>query len=362
MFHPQYTRAMENYQARLGDVGNEAKLGLSEAQANEANARADALRNPPQKAPATDKRVDSYVAEDGRHIEVLQRPDGSLYEQPLSKTQGKPEKGLNISALKPEIVAQIGPPPKPETYPQQEKDPKYISDSAAWGKKYQTILDQEAAASGEGRGRGYGLGRFYQMLDTKNGNAPVLVSGDEVQSNPGRYIPSGEGSKALNKTALLEDIRGNVKNVTDDFDAMVKEGAGFDAGARAQLAVALADPQSTAGQYIQSFARNLTPSQQQYVIDLFQLRENAMAMRSVLGAGQGSEDLRRAIIQTLPGAGTPSVEFGKKQLARFQQVLDRLERGVPNVPLRTDIGGGPSGAAATPNAIPTFGEWKAKKQ
>jgi hypothetical protein len=28
MFHPQYTRAMENYQARLGDVGNEAKLGL----------------------------------------------------------------------------------------------------------------------------------------------------------------------------------------------------------------------------------------------------------------------------------------------------------------------------------------------
>ena len=41
---------------------------------------------------------------------------------------------------------------------------------------------------------------------------------------------------------------------------------------------------------------------------------------------------------TIPGPATPNKAYASKQLDTFEKVLNRLERGVPKVPLRTDTG------------------------
>jgi hypothetical protein len=83
----------------------------------------------------------------------------------------------------------------------------------------------------------------------------------------------------------------------------------------------------------------MAPEQEDYLINHSILLENAMAMRSVLGAGQGSQDLRTAISNTIPGPTTPSKAYGLKQLDALEKTIDRLERGVPSVPLKPLAGG-----------------------
>jgi hypothetical protein len=218
----------------------------------------------------------------------------------------------------------------------QGKDLDYAASKAWMDRK---IL--EASAVGSARGEGYAKARTVQVLDTKNGNAPIYISAADVikanQEEPGRYIAATQGAKALTRTALIEDIHGTINNVRESMQAMPD----FTAGQRAKIAIVMRDPntQSALSTFLAgSYGQTLTPDQQNYLIDLAQLKENAMAMRSVLGAGQGSDDLRKAITATLPGPATPNKEYGLKQLDKFEQVLNRLSKGIPQVPLRDNVG------------------------
>ena len=263
----------------------------------------------------------------------------ALKENPQLTYQGFQElqaKATRQGALKPEIVSQVGPEPQAKDYPQGEKDPKFLSDSKAWGQAYETALNSEAGAQGAARGAAYQRNRMYNVLDTSQGNRPIMASGADIQDNPGRFLSGPQGTQAVSKEALVQDIKATIGNVGESLTGMQKAGEGFDSPTRAALAASLADPSGSAGQFFQSVPRGvlLSPQQQQYVIDIFQLRENAMAMRTLLGGGQGSDELRRAIIATLPGAATPSADYAKMQLDRLNQTVDRLERGVPEVPLR----------------------------
>lgn len=186
-----------------------------------------------------------------------------------------------------------------------------------------------------------GLGSIREMpvIDTKNGNTLQYASATEInranQAEPGRYVPAGEGRNALNKTALLEDIRGSIQQTRESL-ATIPE---FSASDKAMIAVALRDrdPKSAVSQLIGGAAGgHMTPQQQEYLINLAQLHEQALAMRSVLGAGQGSEDLRAAILRTIPGPSTPNKAYASKQLDAFEKTLNRLSRGVPTVPLKGD--------------------------
>lgn len=199
----------------------------------------------------------------------------------------------------------------------------------------------QAKATGLARGQGYGTYRMYQVIDTKNGNRPVTISADDLsqanKSEPGRYITGTQGEKALTRTALISDIRGTLRNVRQALTAMPD----FTAAQRAQIALVMKDrnPSSALSQFFGSqWGTTLNPQQQSYLIDLAQLKENAMAMRSVLGAGQGSDQLRAAIAATIPGPTTPNKKYGLEQLDKFEQVLNRLERGIPSVPLKAATG------------------------
>jgi hypothetical protein len=180
-------------------------------------------------------------------------------------------------------------------------------------------------------------GREYAVLDTQMGNTPTYLNSEELsdarKNEPGRCIPATQGGQALTRTALIEDIRGNITSTRDALKALPKD---FTPAQSAQIALIMKqrDPASALSNFWGSeIGRTLTPEQQDYLIDLAQVQENAMAMRSVLGAGQGSEDLRNAILATLPGPRTPTREYAAKQLDAFERVLDRLGRGVPKVKL-----------------------------
>jgi hypothetical protein len=199
------------------------------------------------------------------------------------------------------------------------------------------------------RGGSYGATRQYSVLDTKNGNRPVYVSADELnRSNneePGRYLASGPGTTALNKENLMEDIRGGVQQVRDALNnPKMPE---FTAGQRIKIAVAMRerDSHSAVESLITSGTLgSLDPTQEDYLIAHSILAEQAMAMRTVLGAGQGSQDLRSAITATFPGPTTPSKAYGLKQLDAFENTINRLERGIPNVPLKPLAGGNNGGS------------------
>jgi hypothetical protein len=204
------------------------------------------------------------------------------------------------------------------------------------------------------------------QLDTKNNNAPVTMNVDQLnQANatePGRYIPAGVSAPALGKTALIEDIRGNIGHLRD----VLKDPTlpAFSAGQRAKIALTLGrgDKGAIDAMVTGEFMGSLNPAQQDYVIGLSQLVENSMAMRSVLGAGQGSEDLRDAIRRTIPTAANPNAQYSGKQLDQFENVLNRLERGIPNVPLRgnTPANSSAPNSTAAPVASDPFAQFGGK--
>lgn len=216
-------------------------------------------------------------------------------------------------------------------------------------KEAQAILDKmnaddirKAEASGEARARAFGSYRPVQVLDTKNGNRPITITADELKDankkEPGRYLSASGGEKALTRTAVIVDIRDAIGNVKQSISNLKTD---FTPAMRAQIALVMKDrsPKSAISNWLGSdMAATLTPDQVDYITDLAQIQENAMAMRSVLGAGQGSEDLRAAILRTVPSMLTPNREYALKQLDKFNQQLNRLERGVPSAPLRTDTG------------------------
>lgn len=215
-------------------------------------------------------------------------------------------------------------------------------------KSWQDQQEHLAAA----RGASYKDNQQYQAYDSQNDNKPVYVTGKQLKDNPDRYMPTATTAKALGQTALIEDIRGTVGDTRAAIKNLKTE---FTPEARAQMALVFKsrDPSSAWSQFWGgSWAKGLTPDQQDYLVKVQLLHENAMAMRSVLGAGQGSEDLRNAISATIPGASTPSKEFATKQLDSFEKVLNRLERGVPKVGLRKDTGAtdaSASGVGITPD-------------
>jgi len=321
----------------------ETENELRGAQTEEAKARTEAIKNPPEKNVAN-KIAFHYQTDDGKTLAVYE--DGMTKELPPEKAKETAEKYPGLTA---DELAMFPPPSRD----QFKTDAEFAQARANWGKKVSDFKQHQKLQVGLASREP--LQKEFAALDTQNGNRPVYVTPQQMAADPARYMPAPAGAQALGREALITDIKGSITNLQDSISRLDQ---GFTTTQRAALAAAIADPQGTMGQFIQSIAREpLSPAQQDYVIDLFQLREQAMAMRSVLGAGQGSEDLRRAIVQTLPGPGTPSADFGKKQLDRFMQVVNRLERGVPNAPLNTPKGPtGPEGATGETGG--GFADWK----
>ncbi len=175
----------------------------------------------------------------------------------------------------------------------------------------------------------YGDIRQTPVYDQSTGQFS-FASANQIAGNPQRFMPPAQAGKTLNQNMLIEDIKGSIKR-TKDFLAVMPEFTAKQAGQFA-LVMKSADPSGAMTQFMQSgVGQTLNPQQQDYIINLIQLKEQAMAMRSVLGAGQGSDMMREAIDKTTPSAATPNKAYAGKQLDAFKATLDRVQRFVPNV-------------------------------
>lgn len=238
-------------------------------------------------------------------------------------------------------VAATGQVVDPETHKTySEGDPNVPPNVAAMFKSVNALTAKKQAFQlklASIRGAQYNLTKPLNVLDTANGNAPTVTTFGDMQKNPGRYLPAGEADKAIAKENLMQDIAGTstlTRNAIDDMDEDFPE----EMKAKIVVAMRADDPHAALDQLLASGAiGSLTDKQQNFLIATRQLAENAMAMRSILGAGQGSEDMRAAIRDTLPGLLSPDKSYALRQLDAFDKTIQRLHRGVPKVPLRTDL-------------------------
>lgn len=181
------------------------------------------------------------------------------------------------------------------------------------------------------------MGRLVQAFD-KDTRDLVYVSSDEVKANPSRYAPAGQQMKANQQETLIEDIRGTITNTMASLDKM----PAFTSAQQAQIALMLKerDPASAMSSFLGSkIGQTLTRDQVEYITDLAVLKENILAMRSLLGGGQSSRDQRAAIEATIPAAIQPNKAYAKVQLQKALRTLDRVGRGVPNASLKPEGGG-----------------------
>jgi len=217
---------------------------------------------------------------------------------------------------------------------------QWTPDEKAYMQGYKQYVQMTKVQPGVARMEVIGNMREYPGIDP-NTLQPVYSTPNQIRAQQAvggtGPMPGSIATGAMNKTALLEDIRGGINQVRDSLKGMSDEE--FSMKDRALIAGALKsrDPRGAITQLIGGqFKGSLSDKQQEYLINQANLVENAMAMRSVLGAGQGSEDLRQAIVNTIPGASTPSRKYAMTQLETFEKTLNRLERGIPNVPLRPE--------------------------
>ena len=205
------------------------------------------------------------------------------------------------------------------------------------------------AASEERQNKTLAAGRLYPVLDSKNGNAPIMITSDQNSAEPGRYLPATAGVKALGQTNKAEDIKAVVQNFQGSLSGL-KAPLSKSIIAAATIATRDPHPQTAMQNVLQSAAgQTLSQDQQVYLADLAQLHENGNALQSFIGSGQGSETQRAAIQQTLPQiTDSPSMQGIKLQ--KFSDTANRLFRGIPSVKLNaTPAPIAPAGTQATHN-------------
>jgi hypothetical protein len=206
-------------------------------------------------------------------------------------------------------------------------------------KKILDDQDKSKMLQQETRGASYGESKIGSFIDTKDPNKGLktMTIADFNKANkeePGRYLERGAGMAAMGPETMIEDMRG-IANITKDTIKNLQ--TPFTAAQRLKLAYVLKDPNPNGAWenfFGSSVATQLTPDQQDYVVALRQLHEQAFTLRSLLKVGQGNEMVQRAILATLPGVLTPDKTMATKQLDAFVGTLDRVQRGIPKVKLR----------------------------
>lgn len=201
--------------------------------------------------------------------------------------------------------------------------------------------------------------RMFPSIDKTTGTL-AYPSAAEMNASPGRYIPATQGGTSMTKESIFSDLHFNIAQTREAIKNLKTP---FTTGQAAQLAVVLrsSDPHSALDSFFHSQAgRSLTPDQVDYVTSLASLGENALAVRSIAGLGQGSDEMRAAITKTIPGPGTPTEDYANRQLALFEGTVNRLEKGVPksgvkqgeNPPVaKTGEGGTPPGKTFTKSQL-----------
>lgn len=211
-----------------------------------------------------------------------------------------------------------------------EDQKQFDAANATWASA-EAAKDHRVELSAKARARAWSQTRAIGVFNPETGTME-MVSAQQVADNPGKYAPPAQSMQVLNRVSLFNEINYTSNQVRDSIGKLGD--APFDQELRAKLIVMLRaeDPKSYWQDLLKSnVADKLTDSQVEYITGLVSLDESALSLRSLGGMGQGSDQLRSAIIRMLPGAGTPSGKFAKRQMDLFEGEVRQLKSTLPGL-------------------------------
>lgn len=177
------------------------------------------------------------------------------------------------------------------------------------------------------RGAAYGSSRPVAVIDPDSQELVIMPAGKAEASGA---APAAQGVQAKQAGAQFADIETGSQAMRQAITNL-KTPLTADQITKLTLATHSDDEKVITANMKALASSNLTPDQQDFVAAASQLVERSMSLRKVAGMGQGSQDLRSAIIRTLPGAGSGNKEMMMKQLNLFDQQVSALKTGLPKV-------------------------------
>jgi len=264
-----------------------------------------------------------YAVTRGGETVTPESPNWTKQDQTLFDAAVGSAKEAQQLRIDPIVADEIGAPPNPKDYGKGRSDPEYAKALGEYGKKGEQVKNRMAAASGATRAMTWNEFRPVQALNAE-GDVVWTYAKNAIE---GGMAPSGLGSQLMSAQAQIKDI----EVASDKFKTAIKDvDKPFtpDQVAKLTLATRTGDEEVARTMLNTVATQNLTEKQQDFVIWMAQLNERAMSLRKVAGQGQGSEDLRNAIRQTIAGVQSGSKEMMLKQVQAFDNQVAILKTGI----------------------------------
>jgi hypothetical protein len=191
------------------------------------------------------------------------------------------------------------------------------------------LLEQQGHSAAMMRAQAY-MGNYLMHSQGKDLNGNTLAGATELPDNtPVGTAVQSVVQKQQPKVAQFNDVFGALDTLDNAAKALQKSGGKIGS---ANVAAALADPQSTSTKYLQGLVvkGQLTPAERDYVIANNSAHENLMALRSSVGGGVSDSQVHQLLSQ-LPDASTPDLDYALRQTTQIRQTANRLGSGIANV-------------------------------
>jgi hypothetical protein len=191
------------------------------------------------------------------------------------------------------------------------------------------LLEQQGHSAAMMRAQAY-MGNYLMHSQGKDLSGNTLPGATELPDNtPVGTAVQSVVQKQQPKVAQFNDVFGALDTLDNAAKALQKSGGKIGS---ANVAAALADPQSTSTKYLQGLVvkGQLTPAERDYVIANNSAHENLMALRSSVGGGVSDSQVHQLLSQ-LPDASTPDLDYALRQTTQIRQTANRLGSGIANV-------------------------------
>lgn len=180
-------------------------------------------------------------------------------------------------------------------------------------------------------------------LDTNKNTVTEMTPGDFIaarKEDPNRFVEyNGTVSNAVKASTNIGDIRDGVtmmSKVLNDKNFQLS-----DTG-RTIMAAAHKDPTVLNTALTAEAMAKLSPQERDFFTASQTLIERAMSLRGLQGQGAGSESQRAAVVATLPNIFDPDPQMSKQKLEQFKNVVDNVDKGIPNIGKRGKASAGES--------------------
>lgn len=199
----------------------------------------------------------------------------------------------------------------------------------AWAKAYEKRKSLSAAA--------YGAARLQimhetpiQVYDTTTGNSGFVTKG-AIDKDPMRYVGPEMALKIKSKAAIFTELENSSAIMRKALEGLKGNYTTAQTAKFAEI-LKIDDNGGAIRNFVDSkVGKSLTKDEIDYVTAVANLRESAYGLRTIAGLGQGSDEMRRAIANMIPGPQTPSKDFAYRQLDLFDTEVSALKEAVPGL-------------------------------